>query len=84
MQTLTLAAALALSRPIAGGDDPIAARAHAETFDAIVEHVLPDDSELAWSEIPWRPTLAMGMRDGARLEKPVLVWAMNGHPLGST
>jgi len=71
---------------LAGGvaDDPIPPRADAESFDAIVAHVLPDESELAWSDMPWRPTLSMGMRDGARLGKPVLVWAMNGHPLGST
>lgn len=85
MKTLRLTAALLAPPLVAGaGDDPIPPRADAESFDAIVEHVLPDESELAWSDIPWRPSLSMGMRDGARLEKPVLLWAMNGHPLGST
>jgi hypothetical protein len=34
--------------------------------------------------IPWRTTLAEGARDAAREGKPILLWAMNGHPLGCT
>ena len=55
-----------------------------ETLDAIVAHVVPAPDELEWRSIPWRPTLFDGLRDGAKEKKPVLLWAMNGHPLGST
>jgi hypothetical protein len=55
-----------------------------ETVDAIVSHVVPAPDELEWRTIPWRPTLFDGLRDGAAEKKPVLLWAMNGHPLGST
>ncbi|MEM6673489.1 MAG: hypothetical protein AAF726_11650 [Planctomycetota bacterium] len=55
-----------------------------ETLDALVEQVVPSDEELAWRAIPWRPTLYDGLSDGAASDKPVLLWAMNGHPLGST
>ena len=69
-----------------------AADAHAPTplddpaFDVadVVAHVVPGEEELRWRSLPWRPSLSAGMRDGARLDRPVLLWAMNGHPLGST
>lgn len=76
--------ALALAPLYAAPGDSIPARADAETFEAIVRHVTPADAELAWRSIPWRPSLSAGMRDGAQLDRPVLLWAMNGHPLGST
>ena len=76
----TLLAAVALA-PRAAQIPP---QADAKSFEAILEHVVPAPEELAWRSIPWRPTLADGMRDAAKLDRPVLLWAMNGHPLGST
>lgn len=56
----------------------------AKNFDSIVEYVVPDADELKWRSIPWRQTLLEGLRAGAEERKPVLLWAMNGHPLGTT
>lgn len=81
MWTSLLLAALAAPQE---AQAPIPPRADAATFDAIVRHVVPGEDELRWRAIPWRPTLRAGLRDGAAAEKPVLLWAMNGHPLGST
>ncbi|MEM1449957.1 MAG: hypothetical protein AAGI22_12650 [Planctomycetota bacterium] len=53
-------------------------------FAEIVRHVVPGPDEMRWRSVPWRPTLFDGLREGARLKRPVLLWAMNGHPLGST
>ncbi len=55
-----------------------------ETLEGLIEFVVPTDEELKWRSVPWRPTLFDGLRDGAAKDKPVLLWAMNGHPLGST
>ena len=44
----------------------------------------PKAEEEAWREIGWRPTLWQAVRDAHREHKPVLLWAMNGHPLGCT
>lgn len=74
----------ALLVPAAQDSPEIPPRADAKTFEALVAHVVPEDKELRWRSIPWRPTLRDGLRDGAAAEKPVLLWAMNGHPLGST
>ena len=46
--------------------------------------VLPSEDELAWRRIPWRDTLAAAVLEANDLDKPVLLWAMNGHPLGCT
>jgi hypothetical protein len=32
--------------------------------------------------VPWIGNLWEGRRQAAELEKPLFIWAMNGHPLG--
>lgn len=56
----------------------------ARTFAAVVRAVVPREDELAWRAIPWRATLRQGVLDATAARKPVLLWAMNGHPLGTT
>jgi len=48
------------------------------------DYVLPAEDELAWLDVPWRTTLWAAVEEGHALEKPILLWAMNGHPLGCT
>ncbi len=56
----------------------------AETLPAWREYILPSGDDLAYASIPWHVTFGEGM-DAARAEgKPLLMWAMNGHPLGCT
>jgi hypothetical protein len=54
------------------------------TFEEVREHVLPSDDELAWQRLGWRASLWEGVIDAQALEKPIVLWAMNGHPLGCT
>jgi hypothetical protein len=47
-------------------------------------YILPGDEDLAYASLPWHVTFGEGL-DAARAEgKPLLMWAMNGHPLGCT
>jgi hypothetical protein len=46
--------------------------------------VVPAAEELRWLEIPWRATLWDAVVDAHRLRRPILLWAMNGHPLACT
>jgi len=48
------------------------------------EHLLPTEAELAFEAIDWIPDFATGMKRAAAEGKPLLFWAMNGHPLGCT
>ncbi len=37
-----------------------------------------------WRTIPWRTSLLDARRVAAQEEKPLFIWAMDGHPLGCT
>ncbi len=57
---------------------------NADNYAAWRDHIQPDLSELAWEEIPWRTTFKDGLTAADVAGKPLLLWAMNGHPLGCT
>jgi len=71
-----LAAALCVS--------PGAAQQLAAEFAAVRDRVLPTAEELEWRAIPWRDSLGGAVLEADEVERPVLLWAMNGHPLGCT
>jgi hypothetical protein len=48
------------------------------------DHILPDPSELEWEQIPWLTTFKDGILAANAARKPLLLWTMNGHPLGCT
>ena len=54
------------------------------TYDMWQEFIKPTNDELAWAEIPWRSTFYDGLVESEREQKPLLLWVMNGHPLGCT
>lgn len=37
-----------------------------------------------WTRIPWEPDLGKARERAAREGKPLLMWVMDGHPLGCT
>ncbi len=53
-------------------------------MEAWREHVRPQGSELAYEEIPWLSEFSEGLQASSDEGKPLLFWAMNGHPLGTT
>jgi hypothetical protein len=55
-----------------------------KTYDRLRDQILPSKQESAWKAIPWRSTLWDGLLDAQKEDKPLLVWAMNGHPLACT
>ena len=55
-----------------------------KTYDMWQEFIRPTKNELAWAEIPWRSTFYDGLEESEREQKPLLLWVMNGHPLGCT
>ena len=86
---LAAVAALAPSSPLAGQTpDGPPAKAKVELNDQNYaqwrEHILPDTGELAWRQIPWATTFKDGIAAADAAGKPLLLWTMNGHPLGCT
>jgi len=74
---LTLPIVAALLAPTSG--DPLLSWT---TYDQVRDHVLPSADEERWAEIPWRGTFWDGIQEARKQDRPVLLWAMNGHPLG--
>jgi hypothetical protein len=55
-----------------------------ENYAAWKEHILPSRADLAWQETPWRTSFWAAVGEAQRVEKPLLLYAMNGHPLACT
>jgi hypothetical protein len=69
-----LITALALSMPALGGD----------SFRQLHTLIKPKASEEAWARIPWMTSLWDARQKAAAEGKPILLWEMDGHPLGCT
>ena len=52
-------------------------------FEALFNSIKPTKAELRWMEIPWIGTLQHGRDAAVAQQKPMFLWAMNGHPLGT-
>jgi hypothetical protein len=51
-------------------------------FTSQRDAILPTGGESAWRTVPWGAELGAALAAADRAQKPVLLWAMNGHPLG--
>ncbi len=56
----------------------------ADSFEGVRAQILPSAEELAWKRHAWRASLWDGVIEAQQRELPILLWAMNGHPLGCT
>lgn len=46
--------------------------------------VVPNDSEASYRTISWRTSVLQGIVEAQRQDQPVMIYLMNGHPLGCT
>ena len=46
--------------------------------------VVPNASEASYRKIPWRTSILQGIVEAQKHDKPVMIYLMNGHPLGCT
>jgi hypothetical protein len=46
--------------------------------------IKPTGKEDVWTRIPWLTSLWEARRQAAARGKPILLWEMDGHPLGCT
>ncbi|MDG1048704.1 MAG: hypothetical protein P8M11_07990 [Planctomycetota bacterium] len=47
-------------------------------------HLLPGEVDMRFARIPWEPTFLDGVGRASEQGRPLLLWLMNGHPLGCT
>ena len=55
-----------------------------KTYTMWQDFIQPTKQELAWAQIPWLSTFYDGLIESDKNQKPLLLWVMNGHPLGCT
>ena len=53
-------------------------------FEKWFSHVVPGEEELQWRKVPWRATFWDAVIEAQDKDRPILLWAMNGHPLACT
>lgn len=53
-------------------------------YDMWRDYIQPSQKEMLWKSISWRSSFKEGLVDADKYQKPLLLWAMNGHPLGCT
>jgi hypothetical protein len=58
--------------------DPIAP----DQVDKLRALIKPDPDEEKWTQIPWLTDLWEARKQAAAQGKPILLWEMDGHPLG--
>jgi hypothetical protein len=55
-----------------------------QTFGQWRDRIRPKSEELCFATIDWLPTLWDGVIAAQKQDRPILLWAMNGHPLACT
>ena len=75
--SLLIAAMVCLSRPAVSAQ-PI----DTEAFAKLHALIKPTAAEEKWNQIPWMASLWEARQKAAALGKPILLWEMDGHPLG--
>lgn len=64
--------------PMAVGADTLTA----ENWQDLHAELQPGDEP--WRTIPWKIALLDAQQTAAKENKPLFIWAMDGHPLGCT
>jgi len=73
--TVVLIAAVAAQQPTDLNDN---------TFSQWRDRIRPKSEELCFATVDWLPTFWEGVMAAQEQDKPILLWAMNGHPLACT
>jgi hypothetical protein len=56
----------------------------AEKVEKLQALIKPGNGEDRWAAIPWQTSLWEARKLAAEQGKPILLWEMDGHPLGCT
>jgi hypothetical protein len=76
------AAVLLTLLPFAPADTARSAELSDAEFNRLHAELQPGESP--WLTIPWKISVLNAQRTAAKEDKPIFIWAMDGHPLGCT
>ena len=74
--------AAALGLILIGGPCIAAEPIDADQFTKLHTLIKPSAAEDKWNEIPWLSNLWQARKQAAAEGKPILLWEMDGNPLG--
>ena len=80
-RALVLGVMTVLSSSFVSGND---ATSELESFRRLHTLIKPKAAEENWVQIPWMTSLWEARQRAAAEGKPILLWEMDGHPLGCT
>jgi hypothetical protein len=55
-----------------------------DTLRKWIDVIRPTEADNKWERLEWRTELGAAVDEAKALQRPILLWAMNGHPLGCT
>jgi hypothetical protein len=55
-----------------------------QSFARWRDFIRPRPSEESYLEIPWRESFYIAINEARETDRPILLWVMDGHPLGCT
>ena len=61
----------------------MAAELTEDEFRTLHAELQPDNTAL-WRTVPWKTSVLDAQQAAADEQKPIFIWAMDGHPLGCT
>lgn len=79
---LLLAAIALFLRPAPTSAAPLGEQLTDAEFASVRKAVLPADGEDDFAKIPWLTSIWEARAKAAKEGKPILLWEMDGHPLG--
>ncbi len=66
------------------GAEGLPAELNDNTFTLWRDRIRPKTAERCFETVHWLPTFWDGVMTAQKEDKPILLWAMNGHPLACT
>lgn len=84
MRRLTLIAIAVLLLAASGETLCAADRFAGQNIDELKKLILPKPDEMKWLSIPWETDLWAARQKAAKEGKPILLWEMDGNPMGCT
>jgi hypothetical protein len=55
-----------------------------QSLERWCDYICPQAKEECYLEIPWRESFYIAINEARETDRPILLWTMNGHPLGCT
>ncbi|MCW8132384.1 MAG: hypothetical protein KIS92_18700 [Planctomycetota bacterium] len=46
----------------------------------LADMIRPTEAESSWKKVGWRTNFWAAVQEAKELQRPILLWAMNGHP----